>query len=362
MIQRLNDRAVSELIAIIIMISLAALAVAIVATLLLSQPALGEIPRVTAVIMNESDTVYLYHSGGDVIEEGFLSILIDGEPIDIATVQIRGGDTGWPWEIGETLVATGPGSRMPKRIDLIYTGTGSDVLLTSTTLTRSATPGDPDAPGLGKGEGIDIHFDDQEELDAWVVDLFVEQLKSNSIYLYQNIQSQSDVWGNSGFFNFTIAKAESYLELTVNNIGETPDRVSFNIGDTVSIRLDDSTMRFFAIGNGGWHTFATDVAIYKENVRVKDSKGKAYTNIVGGRLYGFDMFDSSVDITTKSSSSNPIHTELYINNTPLINSTWKKPITLINVQPAQPTLLILDISKNDPNYIIGNADSITGII
>ncbi|MDN7024147.1 type IV pilin [Methanoculleus sp. FWC-SCC1] len=357
--QGLNDQAVSEQIAIVTMISIAALAVAIIATLLLSQPAPGEIPRVTAVITNESDTVYLYHSGGDIIEEGLLAILIDGEPVDMATVQIRGGDTRWPWEIGETLAATDPGTGMPLRVDLVYTGSGNNVLLTSTTLTRSATPGGPDTPGPGDGGGIDIHFDDQEELDAWVVDQFVQQLEANSIYLYQNVRNDNEVWGNSGFFNFTIAKAESYLELTVNNVGETPDRISFSIGDRVSINLDDSTMRFFAIGNGGWHTFATDVAIYKNNVRLEKKKNQEYSFIVGGRLYGFDEFDSSVDITTQSK---PLHTELYINNTPLINSTWTKSITLTRVQPAQPTLLILDISKNDPNYIVGNADSITGIV
>jgi len=352
-----NENAVSDLIAIVLLLGVLVVGVGIIMVTMTSQPLPDEIPNINILVGNTTTTVLIKHNGGDPLQESEFTIVADGTVLRNQDATITGGDGAWPWTVGETLRY--PVAAVPHQVSVLYAVGGGSVLLKSATLDGEIQTGGPDAPG--PGEGIDIHFDDQDELDAWGVDQFVQQLEGNSIYLYQNIQSQSDVWGNSGFFNFTIAKAESYLELTVNNIGETPDRASFNVGDRVSIRLQDSTMRFFAIGNGGWHTFATDVAIFKNNVRMKDSTGKIYNNIVGGRLYGFDEFDSSVDITTKSRSSNPIHTEFYINNTPLINSIWTKPITLTNVQPAQPTLLILDISKNDPNYIVGNANSITGI-
>lgn len=363
MAQQYPDKAVSEIIAVVLLLGVLVVGVGIIMVTITSQPLPDEVPNIEVLVGNTSSSVLIRHNGGDPLQEGDFSVVVDGitQPNQDAT--ITGGDGVWPWIVGETLqysVAT-----VPHRVSIVYTGGGGSVLLKSATLGGEIQTGGPDTPagpGVTPPTGnITLSFDDQDELDAWVVDQFVEQLESNSIYLYQNVLSQSDVWGNSGFFNFTISKTNSYLELTVNNIGETPDKISFSIGDMVSIKLADSEMRFFAIGNGGWHTFATGVSIYKNNIKMANSKGKVYGYIVGGRLYGFNEFDSSVDITTKSGPSNPLHTELYINNTPLINSTWTKPITLTNVQPAKPTLLILDISKNDPNYIVGIADTITGI-
>lgn len=350
---RNDERAVSEIVGIALLLAVVVMGVGIVAVTIYSQPMPEKTPQVEILISASSNVVSLTHNGGDPLEEGSFYVLADETRLT-GTPAICGT---WPWSIGEVLHYSVEST--PVQVLVVYDGGGGAVLLKSATISGAAGAAGPDVParpGGGGGNYTSPTFDSQEELDAWVVEQFVEQLKGNSIYLTQDIKDQNDVWKSSGFFNFTLSDDRTYLEIA-KNANQDPDKYNFAQGDVISIHLTDSTIRFFAIGHEGWHISAGDVTVY-ENGQTLTGNNKDY--IKGGRIYGYSNFTSSVVITTRSSPNNGLQTELYINNTPIINGTWNQPITLTNVRPAEPTLMILDISKNDPNYFLGTADNITG--
>ncbi|KUL00873.1 MAG: hypothetical protein XE11_2322 [Methanomicrobiales archaeon 53_19] len=343
---RNDERAVSEIVGIALLLAVVVMGVGIVAVTIYSQPMPEKTPQVEILISASSNVVSLTHNGGDPLEEGSFYVLADETRLT-GTPTICGT---WPWSIGEVL-NYGVGST-PDQVLVVYDGGGGAVLLKSATISGAAGAAGPDVPARPGGGG----GNSQEDLDAWVVEQFVEQLKGNSIYLTQDIKSHNDGWERSGFFNFTLSDDRTYLEIA-KNANQDPDKYNFAQGDVISINLTDSTIRFFAIGHEGWHISAADVKVYK-NGQTLTGNNKDY--IKGGRIfYGSSSnFTSSVIITT--SPNKGLQTELYINNTTIINGTWSKTITLTNVRPAEPTLMILDISKNDPNYFLGTADSITG--
>jgi FlaG/FlaF family flagellin (archaellin) len=349
---RSDEHAVSEIVGIALLLAVVVMGVGIVAVTIYSQPMPEKTPQVEILISASSNVVSLTHNGGDPLEEGSFYVLADGTRL--TGPPVYGGT--WPWSIGEVLHYSV--NSTPVQVLVVYDGGGGAVLLKSATISGAAGTAGPDVParpGGGGGNYTSPTFDSQEDLDAWVVEQFVGQLKNNSIYLAQDIKSQNDVWGSSGFFNFTLSDDRTYLEIAQNPNGN-PNRYNFTAGDRMSIHLDNSVIRFFAIGHEGWHISAGDVTVYKNGQELTNKTGNNKDYIKGGRIYGYSNFTSSVIIKTKTG----LQTELYINNTPIINGTWNQQITLTNIRPAEPTLMILDISKNDPNYFLGTADSITG--
>jgi len=347
---RNDERAVSEIVGIALLLAVVVMGVGIVAVTIYSQPMPERTPQVEILISASSNVVSLTHNGGDPLDKGSFYVLADGTRLS-GPPALYGGT--WPWSIGEVLHYSVDSK--PVQVLVVYDGGGGAVLLKSATISGAAGTAGPDVParpGGGGGNYASPTFDSQEELDAWVVEQFVEQLKGNSIYLAQDLKNQDNVWGSTGFFNFTLSDDRTYLEIA-KNANDGPDKYNFTQGDAMSIHLTNSGIRFFAIGHEGWHISAGDVTVYK-NGQTLTGNNKDY--IKGGRIYGYSNFTSSVVITTKTG----LQTELYINNTPIINGAWNQTITLTNVRPAEPTLMILDISKNDPNYFLGTADSITG--
>jgi len=347
---RTGERAVSEVVSIVLLLAVVIMGVGIIAATIYSQPTPQQTPQVDIHISSNNSVISLTHSGGDPIAEGTMYVLADGKRLAGPPALSRGT---WPWSIGGVL-QYGVDSA-PVQVQVVYDGGGGAVLLKSATFSGTAGIAEPDVPtGSSGGDGeLDYHFDTPEERDAWVVEQFVEQLENNSIYLSQNVQNQNEVWKSSGSFEFTISGRDSNLNLSTNNANDNdPDMVTFTVGESVRIELHDSQIRFFAIGQSGWHVFATDISIYRDGTELP------YKFILGGKIEEFDDFTSS--ITIKTTTSKNLHTDLYINNIPIISSVWDKEITLTNIKPAEPTLMILDISKNDPNYFVGTAESITG--
>ncbi len=338
-----KDHAVSEVVSIILLLAVVVVGVGIVAVTIYSQPAPEGTPQVD-ILVSETDTALrLTHNGGDSLAEGSFYVLADGVRLD-GPPTLSGGD--WPWSIGEVLqygVASAPG-----RVQVVYNGGGGATLLKSAAFSGAAGTAGPDVPATGGGGGgLHYVFNNSTERDAWVIDRFVEMLEGNSIYLSQETWSSgSNDWTCSGSFEFTLNDNRTFLKLDTGN-------VTFARNDKLRIQLGDkSTMRFFAIGHGGWHISATSVAIYKNG----GLQGSG--DISGGRIYEYSNLDSSVVIKT-SKVNKGVPTELYVNNTPIINEQWEETITITNIRPADPTLMILDISKNDPQYFVGTAKSIT---
>jgi FlaG/FlaF family flagellin (archaellin) len=109
-----NEKAVSELVGVILLISVVVLGVAIVAVTFLSQPAPSEIPHVSVVAGATGTAFVLSHDGGDPLTEGSYRIYVDnGNGLEDKTDEfiLTGGGA---WSIGENLTYTGTGT--PKRV------------------------------------------------------------------------------------------------------------------------------------------------------------------------------------------------------------------------------------------------------
>jgi len=126
------SRAVSEIIGVIVLIGLAVLALGIVFLVLLAGPLPTSIPAFSGIISNNSNTIYIYHTGGDPLYSGRYSILVDG--VD-RTSSFVGPS---PFILGTNLSYVSP--TMPSQVVVIYnTPMGGGTVLLSANLLGSVT-------------------------------------------------------------------------------------------------------------------------------------------------------------------------------------------------------------------------------
>jgi len=121
-----DDTAASEVIAVVILIAVFAVAVGIVGVVMLSNPPADAAPAMRAHVEEENESAYLYHDGGDPLERGHFAVIVDG--IDLtgeATLYSPSGDesSDWTtWGTGQALVL--PGVSSTSRIMIVAAGVG----------------------------------------------------------------------------------------------------------------------------------------------------------------------------------------------------------------------------------------------
>jgi PKD repeat protein len=125
-----KDRAVSEVIGSILLISVVVIGVAVVGVLLMSHPTPHNLPALSAVIAEDTaqKTISIYHDGGDSVSHSDIQILVDGVPQSFSS----SGSTEWStWSMGQSLTYTYTGAA-PGLVQIVYTGgSGSTVLASS---------------------------------------------------------------------------------------------------------------------------------------------------------------------------------------------------------------------------------------
>jgi len=149
-----SDTAASDLIAVMALIAVFVTAAAIAGVTLLSYPPGDAAPAMLMHIETdlEEEVVYVYHDGGDPLERGRFTVLVDGadRTADATLVDASGSpDTGWTsWKTGQVLIIADDAlaSENP-RIQIVGEGvsrTGSGWLLHDTgdgpTQTITSTP------------------------------------------------------------------------------------------------------------------------------------------------------------------------------------------------------------------------------
>lgn len=161
-----NDHAVSELIGAILLVALVITAMAIVAVLVLSNPPPEEVPHLNALAGNTSDTILLYHTGGDELKEEQTLIRINNnpDPIPHSEIYLKSedgtvesspwGTTKTQWGVGKTLVIPSPFP--PQSITVTYQGPTSQHLILST----SFVAGKWGFNSTGSGPGMSCRYVD----------------------------------------------------------------------------------------------------------------------------------------------------------------------------------------------------------
>ena len=146
---RPGERAVSEVVSVVLLLGVVVVGVGIITVTIYSQPAPEKTPQVDILVSGNNNVISLTHNGGDPLAEGTFYVLADGERLENSTLQ----NGAWPWSIGETLTFATAGE--PHEVRVVYTGGGAELLLKSATLGQSSgTAADPDTPaGHLPGEG-----------------------------------------------------------------------------------------------------------------------------------------------------------------------------------------------------------------
>ncbi|MDP3395129.1 MAG: type IV pilin N-terminal domain-containing protein, partial [Methanoregula sp.] len=114
---------VSETIGAILLVSIVAVLISVIGVILFSQPVPQQIPNLNFMTGTNSSktTLYLFHNGGDSMNVGEFSVMLDGKPA--SSYCVEGG--GSQWSLGKNLVVPITPSTMPQSVQLVYNSSGS---------------------------------------------------------------------------------------------------------------------------------------------------------------------------------------------------------------------------------------------
>jgi PKD repeat protein len=162
-----GSEAVSELIGVILMISLVIVGVAMVGVFVLGQSTPTEIPSLSMIPSTNDTDLFLYHAGGDSLSRNGFVVRVDGfdyGPENIILINQDGSmDENWDsWDLGETLdipdksdysqillISTrgGQGSLIASSGEGVYTPTATSTTTATSTATATVTETSTPSPG-----------------------------------------------------------------------------------------------------------------------------------------------------------------------------------------------------------------------
>ncbi|MGE5832495.1 MAG: type IV pilin N-terminal domain-containing protein, partial [Methanomicrobiales archaeon] len=93
-----RDRAVSEIVGTLLLVGIVVIGIVLAGLLLFSHPAASRVPVFDCIISNQSNTIYLYHKGGDSLSAGEYRILVDGVDRTANFTFMSPGTE--PWSVG----------------------------------------------------------------------------------------------------------------------------------------------------------------------------------------------------------------------------------------------------------------------
>ncbi|HVN73496.1 MAG TPA: type IV pilin N-terminal domain-containing protein [Methanoregula sp.] len=341
---------VSEVMGSFLLISIVVLAVAIVAVLLFSQTTPQQVPNVNFMVGTDSSTpptLYLYHNGGDSLNAGEFSVLVDGVS---DAYQVGGGGT--VWSLGKSLVIHLPAGTVPKSVVIVYNKTGSgSVVLRSASVNISTIPANI---------GSDIFA---SPTYPPVVD--VTQLTQNVTNQSINFYREGGTKIQSGFLKFNVTRINSTM-VTNNSVYPL---ISLNVGNVVTIVPDSNAqgIRIFGIGDQIWE-LTSDVSVLTVSNRSGSDIGPVPVMINHTWITGYKDLQSTLSL---QGSGGPYETELAVNQYPsyvnelqfssrVINGSSLKTVTISSAGPLSTGLFVLQLdNKTKSMYFVGNATSIS---
>ncbi|NYT07949.1 MAG: PKD domain-containing protein [Methanomicrobiales archaeon] len=134
-----NETALARNILLALILSVVIIVVVILVVFIAFPPAPDIMPSFRANTERSGTTVYLYHDGGDPLQERTTRILINGKEVPgSAVIFLHGQD--WPWTTGETIQVsfTGPGT--PETVEVRYVSGDTSVPVYSADLAQPTVP------------------------------------------------------------------------------------------------------------------------------------------------------------------------------------------------------------------------------
>ncbi len=353
---RAADRtsAVSEAIGAVLLISVVLVCVSLVGVFLFSQQTPGKIPNLNFMVGTDAarTTLYLYHNGGDTLNAGEFSVLVDGVP---KSYTISGGGT--LWSLGTNLIV--PISTPPNNVMIVYNGTGMGSS-SGAYLLRSGS--------ANVVNSVNIIPDQAPYLDCSAVEnwacaaqipreiIKAEYSKTSSesaINFLRTSSASLDQAGKTLVFKVMDNNASFTIDLPGG-----PQLVKMSTGDILEIkqRSNSKSLRAFALGSKFWEINAAGVDLKDTFALNGSSVTWSNINLLHAYIPVFEDLGSSMTILTSSSS----YTFLAVNNTVYIDGTNSQNIVISDIQPLGLGLFLLEYNDSDHSvYFVGHADTIT---
>ena len=133
----MKTHAVSEVIGTLLLVGVVITGITLVGIVLFANTPASKVPVLDTIISNKSNTIYIYHKGGDALWRGEYQILVNG--IDRTALFVSDGSE--PWSVGKTLNYTSP--IMPYKVVIFFnkSGGGGTILATSNLRPPLIVPG-----------------------------------------------------------------------------------------------------------------------------------------------------------------------------------------------------------------------------
>lgn len=357
---------VSEIIGAILLISVVALAVAIIGVFLFSQTTPTQIPNLNFMtgVDNTQTTLYLYHNGGDALKVGEFSVLLDGKE---ASYNVSGG--GSKWSLGTNLIV--PISGMPQNVQIVYNGTsagGGSVLLrqAAADIVSTVNVTADQLPYLDCSAATNEWSCAQQMAQVhpeWVSSLYQTNTTSKRISLMQQWQSSGTIVGGTrNHLNFTVSKPNSTIYIadakSPNCDGGTV--YPLTTGDKVGIQFKSNPTSFTVYGSAPqiWEITGGGNSIMKTTINFANGTSKLFDGnpICHAYINEYSILDSTLDVTTTTPGR---ATALIVNESHIIEGPNSIPIKLVNVHPIGNGLFLITYGANTaPIYVIGWPDAI----
>ena len=326
---------VSEVIGVILLISVVALAVAIIAAGLFSQPLPQKIPNVRFISQVIGPNVTIYHDGGESLYKGEFYIKID--TTEYKNVAPVGSNV---WDVGKTLEFPTPSNPNPT-VQIFYNTGSGDALLDQERIqpVQNLVPDvlpvyvDPCAGLCNLGNCTSDQIGD--EYDNIVT-------RTATIFIRKNKQASSL---NAGILLFRVTKSGSSIYYNGN-----PDPITPSVNDIIEIkRMKDKQddFKIFGLGDTFYQMRGQDVSL-KQTYAVNGTiKNFGTVTIDNAWITGYEDLGSSFTITSETNKAE--YTFLAINNTtpyPYYNGFNKITIIISGIRPIGVGLFNLDYDFN----------------
>jgi hypothetical protein len=365
---------VSESISAILLVSIVVIAVGTVALLVFSQPVPTKIPALHFMtgVSSSGTTLYLYHNGGDTLNAGEFSVLLDGVP---ASYTISGG--GSQWSLGKNLVV--PISQIPNKVTVVYgdsqaggvSGSTGRFMLdeASANIVNSGNVLPDQLPYLDCSAVK--NWDCADQIPPEIISAqYVVNVTTKRVTLMKYGQLGNSIVSNGmvNHLNFTVNDANSSITFGGSGCDTSLKKVPLSIGDKVSVYFnnDPSSLTLYGSAPQIWEMTAgtgsqisTEIDFANGTVWKKPELAAwAICNVYCG---GYTNLDSTLVLTTDNSIK---ATSLTVNKTVYIDGVNNSSvIRLTNFKPTDNGLFLIIYSSSSTAafYVVGWADTISGL-
>lgn len=366
-----RERAVSEIIGAVLLLTLVVTAVSLVAVFVFSQAPPGKVPNVNFMVGSDNKvppTLYLTHNGGDTLTTGTFSVYIDGA---VRPYTVVGG--GNEWSLGKNLAVPLSAGEKPQNIVLISTATGSTSSVIASSSADVSVPSITVAPEVFTKPSLCVNVSDPQVVLSIVL---------NNVSVIGDAMNQSpstvgpviaNVVGANSISLFRESKTtidqNTYLSLNITGTGSniaygTTTPQSLAVGDILVVTLTKSTpgsWKIFGLGNQIWEFSAPDSAKVVD-IGWKHRSNSTWTNISSTQLYhtwitGYQDVGSTLTVRSTGGS---YYTALAVNGSLKIDGISSNTVVVQRIRPVGVGLFVLEYDpSSDSMYFVGNAQSVT---